>query len=362
MRRIRTDVGHEAWQATSYSEVRRLLGDDRLGRSHPDPENAARFGDSALFGGPHGDFETEREDHAKMRRLLQPHFSPKRMRALEPRVAELTTQVLDQVAAQAPSVDLHMELAVPLPVLVICELLGAPYADRDQIRDWTLAAVDTSDRSRSEQGLVALAEYGQKLVAQKRKQPADDVISRLCAEEGLPDDEIAGLSVLLLFAGHETAVVQIGLGVLRLLTHPEEWRIMRDNPELIKPMVEELLRLSGHSGDRGLPRYARTDVQIDEHIIQAGDLVLLDLGSANHDPAVFSSPDKCDPARSGNHLLFGHGMTFCLGAPLARIELRTMFSQLIPRFPDMRLAVPESELEFRPDVLTECLTSLPVTW
>lgn len=156
MRRIRTDVGHEAWQATSYAEVRSLLTDDRFGRSHRDPENAARTGDSALLGGPHGDFDTEREDHARMRRLLRPYFALKRMRALKPRVEELTTQVLDQFAERTGQADLHAEVAVSLPLLVICELLGALYADREQIRTWTLAAVDPADRDRSLAGIVEL--------------------------------------------------------------------------------------------------------------------------------------------------------------------------------------------------------------
>lgn len=147
--RVRTAVGDEAWLVTGHEQVRLLLADDRLGRSHPNPGNAARTGESALFGGPLGDYDTEQADHARMRALLQSHFSPKRMRALRPRVESLTTELLDELARQTPPVDLHEALAVPLPILVICELLGVPYEDRTRFRGWTQAAADIRNRARS---------------------------------------------------------------------------------------------------------------------------------------------------------------------------------------------------------------------
>lgn len=148
--RVRTAVGDEAWLVTDYAEVRRLLTDERLGRSHPAPQTAARTGESALFGGPLGNYGTEDVDHARMRALLQPHFTPKHMRALQPRVEELTTLLLDELAQQDQPADLHTALALPLPILVICELLGVPYEDRDQFRAWSQAAADIHDRARSE--------------------------------------------------------------------------------------------------------------------------------------------------------------------------------------------------------------------
>src|ERR1700690_2957655 len=148
--RVRTPIGDPAWLVSNYEEVRRLFGDDELGRAPPDPDHAARVGNSALFGGPLGDFETEAEDHARMRRLLQPHFSPKRMRALQPRAASLTTSLLDDPARRDPPADLVDALALPLPVLGICELLGVPYADRARFRGWTQDVADVRDRARSE--------------------------------------------------------------------------------------------------------------------------------------------------------------------------------------------------------------------
>lgn len=360
--RIRTRVGDTAWLVTGYDQVRALLDDDRLGRSHPDPAGAARSGESALFGGPLGDFHTEKADHARMRSLLQPHFSPGRMRAFRPRVEALTASLLDHLADQPRPADLHTALAVPLPVLVICELLGVPYEDRDTFRAWTRDAADVTDRARSERGVGELFAYGLELAARKRRDPGDDVISRLCETEGVGDDEVAMLAMALLFAGHETTVVQIGLAALLLLTHPDAWQQLRENPNLIDAVVEEILRAPG-KGSGGIPRYARTDLTVDGTDIAAGDLLMLDTGAANHDPLVFPDPDAFDIARrAGHHLTFGHGAHYCIGAPLARIELRVVLSRLVERFPALRLAVPVTELTLRPDVLVGGLTDLPVTW
>jgi cytochrome P450 len=357
--RVRTAVGDEAWLVTGHAQVRQLFDDDRLGRAHPAPETAARTGESALFGGPLGNFATEQADHARMRSLLQPHFSPRHLRALRPRVQALTTTLLDELASPA---DLHAEVAVPLPILVICELLGVPYEDRDQFRAWAADAANIRDQARPERGLGELFGYGQRLVSRKRDDPGDDVISRLCATEGVSDAEAAVLSMALLFAGHETTVVQIGLGTLLLLTNPQQWQALTRDPALVPGAVEEMLRAPGKGGG-GIPRYARTNLEIDGVTIRAGELVLLDNGAANHDPAVFPDPDRVDVTRSAAaHLTFGHGARYCLGAPLARIELTSVFSQLVTRFPTLRLAVGIDELQVRRDVLTGGLAALPVRW
>lgn len=360
--RIRTRVGDDAWLVTGYREVRQLLDDSRLGRSHPDPSRAARSGESALFGGPLGNYETEKADHRRMRSLLQPHFTPGRMRAFRGRVEALTANLLNELEDHGPPTDLNTALALPLPILVICELLGVPYAERARFREWTQAAADVRDRFRSEQGLGELFAYGQELVTRKRHDPGDDVISSLCAMEGVPDGEIAMLSMALLFAGHETTVVQIGLGALLLLTHPDQWQALLEDPTLVPGAVEEILRAPGKNGG-GIPRYARTDIQIGGVTIRAGDLVMLDNGAANHDASTFHAPDRFDATRATPpHLSFGHGARYCIGAPLARVELQIAFSQLVPRFPHMRLAVPVEELRLRSDVLTGGLDALPVTW
>ncbi|WP_219413477.1 cytochrome P450 [Pseudonocardia nigra] len=360
--RIRTAVGDEAWLVTGYEQVRSLLDDDRLGRSHPDPASAARTGESALFGGPVGDFTTEHTDHARMRALLQPHFSPKRMRALRPRVEALTARLLDELAEHGSPADLVEALALPLPIAVICELLGVPFEDRAQFRTWTRAAADVQDGARSQQGLADLFRYGQELVARKRREPGDDVISQLCATEGVSDGEAAAMGMFLLFAGHETTVVAIGMGAVLLLSNPAQWQALLADPDRIGSAVDEILRAQG-TGGGGIPRYARTDLEIAGVTVRAGELVLLDTGSANHDGAVFPEPDRFDVSRrDAGHVTFGHGARYCIGAPLARIELQAVFSRLVPRFPEMRLAVGVDGLAVHTGTLTGGLREIPVTW
>jgi cytochrome P450 len=362
--RVRTAVGDPAWLVTGYAEVRQLLGDDRLGMSHPDPDRAARVNDSALFGGrPQGNHDTEHADRARFRGLLQPFFTAKRMRALRPRVDALVAELLDQLATQAPPVDLQQALAVPLPILVICELLGVPYEDRARFRAFSQAAAAVDDQERSQTGLMELWAYTRQLVAGKRARPGgDDVISGLCAVDGLDDDYIAMLAAMILFAGHETTVVQLGYGAVLLLTNPDHRDAVLADPALLPAAVEECLR-AGNTGGGGIPRYPRTDIEVAGVKIPAGDLILLDNGAANHDASVFDDPHRFDPTRPANpHLSFGHGGHYCIGAPLARVELEAVFAQLIRRFPTMRLAVPVEALRVRRDLLTGGLAELPVTW
>lgn len=360
--KVLTAVGDDAWLVTGYAQVRRLMDDENLGRTHRDPANAPRSRTSALFGGPIGDFDTELADHARMRQLLQPHFSPRHMRELEPKIENLCTALLDDMERQGPPADLHASLAQPFPVLVICDLLGVRYSDRDRFRVWVEAAAFSPDDAASMDGLAALLEYGLELVAVKRSDPGDDVISRLCDEPDLSDLEVATLGMQLLFAGHETTVMQIWLQSLLLLSHREQWQTLLANPELIPKAVEELLR-AGMPGGIGVPRYARADIDVDGVTIKAGDLVLLDPGSANHDPAAFPDPYRIDLARSGSaHVGFGYGLRYCVGAALARMELKTVFSQLIPRFPDMQLCADVSTMTAGFHSLSHGLVPLPVTW
>ncbi|MFE4973674.1 cytochrome P450 [Kitasatospora sp. NPDC056651] len=360
--RVRTALGDEAWLVTDHARVRRLLDDARLGRSHPTPESAARTGET-LFDAVLGGFDTEAADHARLRTLLQPHFSPRRMRDLRPRVEALTAGLLDELTGHGPPADLHAHLAVPLPILVICELLGVPYEDHDRFRAATADAAHTGDPDRSRRGVRDLFAYGHELLARKRAEPGDDVISRLAAAEDIGDEEAAGLSMALLFAGHETTVVHIGLGVLLLLANPEQWRALVADPGLVPKAVEEILRASAKGTGGGIPRYAREDLEIDGTTVRAGDLVLLGHGAANHDPAVFPDPDRLDIARpTAAHVTFGHGARYCLGAPLARIELQAVFTRLVTHLPTLRLAVDADTLRVRRDALTGGLAELPVRW
>jgi cytochrome P450 len=365
---VLTPVGHPAWLATGYELVRTLLDDERFGRSHPEPEKASRSGESAFFGGPIGDFDTEIDDHRRTRSLTQPHFSPRRMRALRGRVEELTTELLDEMDKAGRSADLHSALALPLPIAVICELLGVPFADRAQFRAWTQAVGDVGDRARSEAALGELYDYGRRLMARKRAEGLVDldvedmdVISRMAATDGVTDDEAAQMGMQLLFAGHETTVVALGQGVLWLLADRPQWEALVDDPALVDGAVEELLRVQNQGGD-GIPRYARIDLELAGVPVKAGDLVLLDTGAANHDTSAFEDPDRFDVTRGmTGHLAFGHGAHYCIGAPLARIELQVALTRLVTRFPTLRLDAKVEELTFSP-TLTGGLTSLPVAW
>lgn len=360
--RVRTAFGDPAWLVTGHAEVVRLFDDDRLGLAHPDPDTAARSTDSAFFGGPQRNFATERADHAWRRAILQPHFTPKRMQALRPKIDILTTGLLDELEANGTPADLYAAVASPLPILVICELLGVPYEDSEQFRGWIADAANTRDRACSERGFSALYAYSQQLVTRKRSEPGDDVISRLCATQGLSDVEVANMSMGLLFAGYESVVAQIGLGALLLMDNTEQWRALADNPALACNAVEETLRTARNAA-LSHPRYARSDLQIDGVTIKAGELVLLSIGAANHDPSVHASPDQVDISRPApGHLTFGHGARYCIGAPLARVELCAVYAQLPLRFPRMRLAVTVEKLSFRAGMFFGGLTDLPVRW
>ena len=347
---------------TGYAEVRELLDDDRLGRSHRTPESAPRSRASALFGGPIGDYDAEFTGHDRMRSLLNPHFSVRRLQALKPKVEALTAGLLDQLERDGPPADLHAKLALPLPVLVICELLGVPYGDRHTFQVWVHACAFDTDPVESVQGMTSLIDYCAGLVADKRRRPGDDVITSLAEEDDLADAAIAVLAMVLLFAGFETSVVQIWHQVVQLLSDRTHWQALLDKPSLIPKATEELMRVTMNANP-GIPRYAREDIPIAGVTIADGDLVILDPGSANHDPAFFDDPDAVDFTRKGTTpMSFGYGRRYCLGAPLARLELKSVLAQLIPRFPDMRLMVDAGELRVNIDSLGSGLGPLPVTW
>lgn len=363
---VRTPAGDVAWLVTGYDEARALFADDRLGRSHPEPERAARISDSMIFGGPSGDSpETERTNHTLMRKLLAPAFSARRMRRLSGHVAELVARQLDVVEAAGPGADLHELFSFPLPVLVICELLGVPYDDREEFRRWSGELGLLHDRPRAEAAAQALFAYVRGLVDRKDDEPGEDVLSDFAALGSAPEqrDRLAALGAGLLFAGHETTVGRIDTGTVLLLDRPGEWAALAADPERAPGAVEEVLRLAVPSGGNGgIPRYAHADVDIAGVHIPAGDAILLAPGAANRDPRHFDGATEFDAERKSSHLAFGHGPYFCVGASLARVELTEVFRALPARFPSLRLAVPRTELELRSDVLTGGLRALPVTW
>ncbi|MEV6217188.1 cytochrome P450 [Nocardia sp. NPDC051833] len=360
IQRVQTLTGDPAWQVCGYDRVKKLFTDPRLGRSHPTPETAARTTASPFFGAPLGNFETEPADNARMRELLNPFFAPRAMRALQPQVEAYTAELLDEMAANGSPADLHEALAVPLPLLVISELLGVPYDDRGMIREWTAGLFDKYDAAKASRAGAEWFLYCKELVERKRKEPGPGVLSKLCEVEDISDDVIATLALGLLLAGHETSVVEIGLGTLALLRQPDQWQLLVRRPELVPQAVEELLRVHKSTG---FARYARTDLVIEGVEVKTGELLLLDVDSANHDPTVYTDSRKVDILRQqGAHLGFGYGPRYCLGAPLARVELQAVFGQLTQRFPTLRLDADPETLPRRDDVATSGLLSLPVAW
>ncbi|MFC4942316.1 cytochrome P450 [Pseudonocardia sp. GCM10023141] len=372
IQRVTTPVGDPAWLVTGYDEVKATLHETRLGRAHRDPENASRMGRSALFGGPMGtDPEAEAVRHRAMRKQLSPAFSARKMEALRPRVRVIVDELLDTLLASPQPVNVHEVLSFPLPALVICELLGVPFADRDDFRRWSDEAADTVDEQRSRAGLGALWAYMSELVQRKRREPADDVVSDLIAgaeAAGEPIEGVAMLAAGLLFAGHETTVAAIDRGLVLLLSHLDQWEALCQDPTLVASAVEETLRcelpvVAASRADGGLPRYAATDLDIQGVTVPEGDMVLLGLRSANADEEQFAAPERFDITRTPNlHLTFGHGPRFCIGAPLARMELTEVFSALAARCPGLRLATPAGELQVQSERLVSGLTSLHLTW
>jgi cytochrome P450 len=364
--RVRTPAGDEAWLVIGLTESKALYQDERVGRSHPEPEKAARISHAAIAGGPAGSYETERADHARMRRLLGPSFSARRMERLRVHVQELVAGLEDDLAARTPPADLHESLSFPLPVLVICELLGVPFEDREEFRGWSAGAADARDAKASRVALEQLYGYMHRLMSLKRREPGEDVMSDLVAAgpgEGMSDTAIAQLGAGLLFAGHETTVARIDLGTVLLLTHPEQLAALRRDPGLLAGAVEEILRYVVPSPLGLVPRYAHTDLTVAGTHIRAGEAVLLDFTAANRDPAAYPDPDAFDITRPPSaHITFGYGPYFCLGASLARVELQSVFSTIFDRLPTLQLAVPAGQLHLRDHSMTGGLSALPVTW
>ncbi|MEV4172992.1 cytochrome P450 [Nonomuraea sp. NPDC049709] len=367
VRRVSTMFGQDAWMVTRFADVREVLGDparfsnaQRTAPRLPGVEltdeqiTRMRAGNLLAFDPP---------EHTRLRRMLTPEFTMRRMRRLEPRVKDIVTEHLDAMEAAGPPVDLVSAFALPIPSLVICELLGVPYADRGDFQRRTAKALDLSQPV-EERVAVQLESraYMTELVARAQKDPGDDLLGMLVREHGddLTTDELIGIGGLLLLAGHETTSNMLGLGTLALLRHPDQLDLLRNEPARINAAVEELLRWLSivHSGTF---KFTTTEVELSGVRIPEGELVVCALPAANRDPALVPDPDRLDVARGDlGHVAFGHGVHHCLGAPLARMEMHLAFPALFERFPGLREAGPPAE--FRAFNVVYGLTSLQVAW
>lgn len=304
-------------------------------------------------------------EHARLRRMLTPEFTIRRMKRLEPRIVEIVDAQLDAMESSGPPIDLVESFALPIPSLVICELLGVPYDDRE---DFQRRSVRQLDFSVPVPERIELQRQGRAymttLVARARRQPGEDILGMLIREHGdqLTDDELIGVASLLLLAGHETTSNMLGLGVLALLRHPEQLAVVRDDADAVGPAIEELLRWLSIV-QTAIPRITTTDVEISGVTIPAGTLVFASLPSGNRDPSFVDAPEALDIRRGApGHLAFGHGVHHCLGAPLARMEMRIAFPALLRRFPKLALAEDFSEVQFRTWNFIYGLKSLEVSW
>ncbi len=366
--RVRLPDGTDSWWVTRYSDVEECLNDHRLFSSevhhavapeHVQNSQALIRKDETLR---YTMINRDPPDHTRMRKLVVRAFSAGRIDALRPRIQELADELLDGFAS-ADELELIENYAFPLPVGVICELLGVP---RQDINYYGALVSQLVGAANPQEGLSAIGELkdfiGKKL-AEKRKHPADDVFTAMieAADDGLlSEPELPAMALQLLTAGHETSIYLISGGTLRLLQNPQQLAAVRQNPSLLPAAVDELLRFDPPPVP-GVFRHATQDVEIDGVTIPKGALVILCLASANRDEARFSAPEQLDVHRSENpHVAFGGGVHYCLGARLARLEGEIGIGSLIRRFPDLRLAVPSEDIRRKPLNFLQRLDGLPV--
>jgi cytochrome P450 len=367
VRRFTLPSGRVGWLITRYDDVRAVLADTRFSsRRDPGanpvrrlpPEAEQQLVEPGMF------LLMDPPEHTRYRRLLTGQFTVRRMNALVPRIESIVAEHLETMASSARPVDLVQAFALPIPSMVICELLGVPYGDRNQFQQWssTLLALDTEwDTIRRTADEIRAYMLG--LVHAKRRRATDDLLSGLIhGPGGLTDEELVNMGNLLLIAGHETTANMLGLSTLTLLQHPEQLTALRADPTLFDHAVEELLRYLSIV-QFGVVRVATEDVQVGGRWIQAGEPVVAAVMAADRDPARFAEPDRLELTREYSpHLAFGHGVHQCLGQQLARVELRAGLRGLLERFPTLRLAVPVEQVRMRDDMAIYGVHELPVTW
>lgn len=361
--RVQMPYGEPAWLVTRYADARLVLGDQRFSRaaaaSHDEPRQSEGQRDGGILG-------MDPPDHTRLRSLVAKAFTVRQVEKLRPQVRELTAGLLDEMETAGPPADLVDLFALPLPVAVICRMLGVPAEDRPRFRVWSDDALSTSSLTAEEfeASREELRAYMAGLIDQHRRSPQDDLMTALieARDDGdrLSELELVDLCVGILVAGHETTASQIPNFVLTLLDHPDQLARLRAEPGLVPNAVEELLRFVPLGSGAGQPRYATEDIEVGGTLVRAGSPVLVAVGAANRDALRFGAPGVLDIAREGNqHLGFGHGVHHCLGAPLARLELQEALSALITRFPELRLA---GDVTWKSEMLVRGPRVMPVEW
>ncbi|MDO3400423.1 cytochrome P450 [Mycolicibacterium neoaurum] len=363
-------LGNPVYLVTRYEDVKAVLADyEHFSNSRPpgfalpgappmSDEELARARAGNLLG-------LDPPEHQRLRRMLTPEFTIRRMKRLEPRIAEIVDDRLDAMAAAGPPADLISQFALPVPSLVICELLGVPVEDRPDFEQRSARQLDLALPIAERMELQRQSrEYMHSLVSRARRKPGEDILGMLIREHGaeLTDDELVGIAGLLLLAGHETTSNMLGLGTLALLRAPEQLAMVRDDPDAIGPAIEELLRWLSVV-HHAIPRFTTAEVEVAGATIPPGMLVFASLPAGNRDPAFVDSPDDMDVRRgAAGHLAFGHGIHHCLGAPLARMEMRIAFPALFRRFPGLAVADAVEDIDYRSFHFIYGLRSLSVRW
>ncbi|MEU1369229.1 cytochrome P450 [Streptomyces sp. NPDC005803] len=363
--RITGTDGLPAWLVTRYDDVRQALADPRLSL---DKRNATPGGYRGMALPPALDanlLNMDPPDHTRIRRMVSKAFTPRHVERLRAPVRHTADRLLDALAGQ-DHVDLIPAYAAPLPIVVICDLLGVPASQRHDFRAWTdaLVAPDPARPERAREAVGRLLAFFTRLIADKRAHPADDLLSALIAvrdeKDRLSEDELMSLAFLILVAGYENTVHLIGNAVAALLADPDQLAALRADPGLRDRAVEELARYDGPA-PLAIRRFPTEDVVIGGVTVPAGETVLLSLAAAHRDPRRFPDPDRLDLSRDATgHLALGHGIHYCLGAPLARMETGIALTALFERFPQLSLAVPVRELRRRPSLRSRGLIALPV--
>ncbi|MGA6208451.1 cytochrome P450 [Nocardia testacea] len=366
--RVELPYGGEGWLVTRYEDVKLVLGDPRFSRAAtvgredlPRATPAPVRPDSLLSMDP--------PEHSRLRKLVAKAFTSRRVAELRPRTREIVDEKLTALEQAGAPADLVEGFALPLPVTVICEMLGVPPRDQHRFRDFSDAILSTTayTREQIESARDSLESYLAEVVAERRQRPTDDLLGALVTardeEDRLSERELVNLGVGLLIAGHETTANQIANFTYVLLTQREYWELLRAEPELIPGAVEELLRYVQLGAGAGQPRVATEDVVLSGVTVRAGDSVFVNTQAANRDESVFADPEALDLTRQRNpHVAFGYGAHHCLGAQLARVELQVALEALLQRFPSLRLSLPLDEIPWKSGLLVRGPKQLLVEW
>jgi cytochrome P450 len=363
MIRVRLPYGEPAWLATRYADARLVLGDARFSRALAAEHDAPR---QMPVQQTSGILSMDPPDHTRLRTLVAKAFTVRRVEQLRPRVRDLAGRLVDDLMAAGQPADLVENFALPLPVAVICELLGVPVGDRPRFRVWSDAALSTSSLTAQESmaNREELREYMRGLIEAHRATPADDLMTALIeardVRDRLTELELVDICIGVLVAGHETTASQIPNFVYVLLERPDQWTQLRENPDLIPAAVEELLRFVPLGAGASFPRYAKEDIEVGGVLVRAGEPVLVAVGAANRDALQFDSPGVLTFDReSTQHLGFGHGVHHCLGAPLARLELQEALRALLAKLPNLRVA---GDIAWKTEMLVRGPRTMPVGW